>query len=124
MKHDILTGFVLLSLAGSSLATESLCQQKVRDIQHEITLARLHDNLRRVNGLERALTETRAGCNDEQLKTAHQEKINLQRRKIAEREQELREERQQGDDKEKIAKREQKLAEARQTLRQLQASSW
>ncbi len=40
---------------------------------------------------------------------------------MAERERELKEERQDGDDKEKIAKRERKMEEARQELKKLQA---
>lgn len=124
MMHKILLSFALIALSGSALAAESLCQQKEREIQHEIALARQHDNQRRVTGLERALTEARAGCNDEKLKAAHQEKIKIQQQKIAEREQELQEARQGGDDKEKIAKRERKLEEARQALKQLQASPW
>ncbi|MEJ1268722.1 DUF1090 family protein [Pantoea ananatis] len=35
---------------------QSLCQQKEQDIQREIEMAQKHNNQRRVNGLERALT--------------------------------------------------------------------
>ncbi|MFH8135318.1 DUF1090 domain-containing protein [Pantoea osteomyelitidis] len=123
-KHCILLGFALVSLSGSALAAESLCQQKERDIQHEINVARQHDNQRRVNGLERALTEARADCTDGKLKAAQQERIKAQQQKVAEREHELKEERQKGDEKEKIAKRERKLEEARQELKKLQAEPY
>lgn len=124
MKHHLLFGLALFSLSGSLMAAESLCQQKEQDIQHEIAMAKQHNNQRRVNGLERALTEARAGCSDDKLKAAHQTRIKAQREKVAERERELKEERQEGDDKEKIAKRERKLEEARQELKKLQAEPY
>ena len=106
------------------MAAESLCQQKEQDIQHEIAMAKQHNNQRRVNGLERALTEVHANCSDNKLKASHQARIKAQREKVAERERELKEERQDGDDKEKIAKRERKLEEARQELKKLQAEPY
>jgi len=124
MKYQLLLGLALFSLSGSLMAAESLCQQKEQDIQHEIAMAQQHNNQRRVNGLERALTEVRANCSDEKLKAAHQERIKAQQEKVAERERELKEERQDGDDKEKIAKRERKMEEARQELKKLQAEPY
>lgn len=124
MKHQLLLGLALFSLSGSLMAAESLCQQKEQDIQHEIAMAKQHNNQRRVNGLERALTEVRANCSDNKLKASHQARIKEQREKVAERERDLKEERQEGDDKEKIAKRERKLEEARQELKKLQAEPY
>jgi len=124
MKHQLLLGLALFSLSGSLMAADSLCQQKEQDIQHEIAMAKQHNNQRRVNGLERALTEVRANCSDNKLKASHQARIKAQREKVAERERELKEERQEGDDKEKIAKRERKLEEARQELKKLQAEPY
>ncbi|ARF51570.1 DUF1090 domain-containing protein [Pantoea stewartii] len=124
MKNKLLLGIVLFSLSGSLMAAESLCQQKEQDIQHEIEMAKKHNNQRRVNGLERALTEVRAGCTDKKLKASHLEKINAQKQKVAERERELKEERDEGHDKDKITKREHKLEEARQELKKLQAEPY
>ncbi|ORM95133.1 hypothetical protein HA50_17985 [Pantoea cypripedii] len=124
MKRQLLLGAVLFSLSGSLLAAESLCQQKEQDIQREIGMAKQHDNQRRVNGLERALTEVRASCTDEKLKAAHHERIEAQKHDVAERERELKEERQKGNDKEKIAKRERKLEEAQHELKQLEAERY
>jgi len=124
MKHQLLLGLALFSLSGSLMAAESLCQQKEQDIQHEIAMAKQHNNQRRVNGLERALTEVRASCSDNKLKASHQTRIKAQREKVAERERELKEERQEGDDREKIARREHKLEEARQDLKKLQAEPY
>ncbi|NQS87193.1 DUF1090 domain-containing protein [Pantoea allii] len=124
MKHKLLLGMALFSLSGSLMAAQSLCQQKEQDIQREIEMAQKHNNQRRVNGLERALTEVRAGCTDKKLKASHLEKINAQKQKVAEREREFKEERDEGHDKDKIAKREHKLEEARQELKKLQAEPY
>ncbi|QDY43104.1 DUF1090 domain-containing protein [Candidatus Pantoea soli] len=124
MKHQLLLSAVLFSLSGSLLAAESLCQQKEHDIQREIEMAKQHNNQRRVTGLERALTEVRAGCTDKKLKSAHAERIESQKHKVAERERELQEERQDGDDKDKIDKRKRKLEEAQHTLKKLQAEPY
>ena len=120
MKHQLLLGAILFSLSGSLMAAETLCQQKEHDIQREIDMAKQHDNQRRVTGLERALTEVRANCTDERLKSAHSERIAEQKHKISERERELKEERQDGD-KDKIEKRERKLEEAQHELKKLEA---
>ena len=124
MKQQLLLGAILFSLSGSLLAAESLCQQKQQDIQREIEMAKQHDNQRRVTGLERALTEVRAHCTDEKLKSAHAERIEAQQHKVAERERELQQDRQEGKDQEKIGKRERKLEEARQELKKLQAEPY
>ncbi|KTR91442.1 Protein YqjC [Pantoea dispersa] len=124
MKQQLLLGAILFSLSGSLLAAESLCQQKQQDIQREIEMAKQHDNQRRVTGLERALTEVRANCTDEKLKSAHAERIEAQQHKVAERERELQQDRQEGKDQEKIGKRERKLEEARQELKKLQAEPY
>ncbi|WEA06273.1 DUF1090 domain-containing protein [Pantoea dispersa] len=124
MKQQLLLGAILFSLSGSLLAAESLCQQKQQDIQREIEMAKQHDNQRRVTGLERALTEVRANCTDDKLKSAHAERIEAQQHKVAERERELQQDRQEGKDQEKIGKRERKLEEARQELKKLQAEPY
>ncbi|MEN5017028.1 DUF1090 domain-containing protein [Erwinia sp. Eh17-17] len=123
MKYHIILGVSLLTLATFAQA-DTLCRQKEQSIQHEIDMARQHDNQRRVNGLERALTETRASCSDAALKQAHQEKIKQHEKKVAEREQELKQEKAEGDDREKIAKREKKLAEAQHELKEVQAAPY
>lgn len=114
----------LLVLSASSQAAETLCQQKEQDIQREIGMARKHDNQRRVNGLERALTEARANCSDNKLHAAHQQRIQSQQQKIAERERELKDAQHDAKDQKKIAKRQQKLDEARQELKTLQAAPY
>ncbi|WP_067704003.1 MULTISPECIES: DUF1090 domain-containing protein [unclassified Erwinia] len=124
MKYRTILGLSLLTLTTFSHAAASLCQQKEQAIQHEIDLARQHDNQRRVNGLERALTEARAGCTDEKLKSLHQEKIKEHQQKVEERQKELDKEKADGDDRKKITRREQKLAEAKRELKEVQAARY
>lgn len=124
MKRQLILGLALFSLSGSLMAAEALCKQKQQDIQREIEMAKQHHNQRRVNGLERALTEARANCSDDKLEAAHLERINEQKKKLAEREHELKKERQDGDDRKKIARREEKVKEARQELKKLQAEPY
>lgn len=123
MKHQIILGLSLFTLATFAQA-DTLCEQKVQSIQQEIDMAKKHDNQRRVTGLERALTETRANCSDAGLKEAHQEKIKQLENKVAEREQELKQEKAEGNDTKKIAKREKKLAEAQHELKEEQAAPY
>lgn len=124
MKYRTILGLSLLSLTTFAQAADSLCQQKEQGIQHEIEIARQHDNQRRVNGLERALTETRAGCTDEKLSKLHQEKIKEHQQKVEERQKELDREKADGNDSKKIAKREEKLAEAKHELKEVQAAPY
>lgn len=124
MKYCLIAAASLFMLASVAQASDSLCQQKADAIKHEIELAKKHNNQRRVNGLERALTEAQSNCSDKKLRSAHQEKIAAQRAKVKEREHELAEERAKGDDRSKIEKREHKLTEARSELKKLESSSW
>lgn len=124
MKFLAIPAFTLLTLTSFAQAADSLCLQKEQDTQHEIDIARQHNNQRRVNGLERALTEARAGCSDEKLKTLHQQKIKQHQQKVAERQQELEKEKAEGDDSKKIAKREAKLAEAKHELQEVIAAPY
>ncbi len=123
MKYRLL-GLSLFTLTTFAQAEESLCLQKEQDIQHEIDLARQHDNPRRVTGLERALTEARAGCTDAKLRDNHQAKIKAHQQKVDERQKELDREKADGDDGKKIAKREQKLAEAKHELKEVLAAPY
>ncbi len=123
MKLHRLFCFALFSLTSTVHAAESLCIQKEQDIQREIDIAKQHNNQRRINGLERAMTEVQANCTDGKLKTAHQERIKAKQQEVAERERDLKEAHEKGD-QEKIAKRERKLQEERDELKNLQAAPY
>ncbi|WP_437612206.1 DUF1090 domain-containing protein [Erwinia sp. V71] len=123
MKGRYILCAILATFSAGAMAAEPLCLEKERAIQHEIELAKQHQNQRRVNGLERALTEARAGCTDAKLKSAHQSKIKQHEAEIVERERDLQEARAKGD-RDKITKREKKLAEAREELSQAKAAPY
>ncbi|MBP2168391.1 vacuolar-type H+-ATPase subunit I/STV1 [Erwinia toletana] len=123
MKLRYILCSALFSLSGFVQAAEPLCLQKEQAIQHEIDMARKHDNQRRITGLERALTEARAGCTDAKLKSEHQEKIKQHQQEITQREHDLKEARDKGDS-DKITKREKKLAEAREELKSTEAAPY
>lgn len=122
MKYRIAFTITLFALSTSSYAS-TLCQEKERDIQREISYAEKHNNQHRINGLKKALSEVRANCSDSQLRASHQEKIAKQKEEIAERTEDLAEARQKGD-ADKIAKRERKLAEAQSELKELEARDY
>ncbi len=123
MKFRTSLFLALVSFSGFVQAAGPLCMQKEKAIEQEIAAAKQHDNQRRVNGLERALTEVQANCSDEKLKAAHQENIKAKQREVAEREQDLKDAQEDGD-KEKIAKRQRKLQEEREELKALQSAPY
>ncbi|TAI85360.1 DUF1090 domain-containing protein [Pectobacterium versatile] len=119
LSPSIIALSVLLSghaLANTAKQVET-CQQKAQDIQRQIDEARKHGNQNRISGLEKALDGVKNHCTDAGLAEKRQETITEKRKDVAERQQELNESRQKGDDADKILKRERKLAEAEQELR-------
>lgn len=122
MKYRIALAVSLFTLSAGSYAT-TLCQEKEQNIQKEISYAEKHHNQNRINGLNKALSEVRANCSDNQLKTEHQKKIAKQKDEVAQRKRDLAEAKQKGD-ADKISKRERKLAEAQEELKQLQARDY
>ncbi|EFB5310147.1 DUF1090 domain-containing protein, partial [Salmonella enterica subsp. enterica serovar Kentucky] len=101
----------------------SLCQEKEQDIQKEISYAEKHNNQRRIEGLNKALSEVRANCTDSKLRAEHQKKIAEQKKEVAERQRDLAEAKAKGD-ADKIDKRERKLAEAQDELKKLEARDY
>ncbi|WP_312455390.1 DUF1090 domain-containing protein [Pseudescherichia sp.] len=122
MRYRIVLALSLLSLSAASQAV-SLCQEKEQDILREISYAEKHNNQRRVDGLNKALTEVKANCTDSKLRADHQKKIAEQKDEIAERQQDLTEAQQKGD-ADKVTKREHKLKEAQEELRTLEARDY
>ncbi|WP_313773809.1 DUF1090 domain-containing protein [Enterobacter huaxiensis] len=122
MKYRITLALALFSLSTASFAT-SLCQEKEKDIQREISYAEKHNNQHRVDGLKKALSEVKDNCTDSKLRADHQKKIAEQKDEIAERRQDLQEAKEKGD-ADKIAKRERKLQEAQDELKALEARDY
>lgn len=122
MKYRITLALALFSLSTASFAA-SLCQEKEKDIQREISYAEKHNNQHRVDGLKKALSEVKDHCTDSKLRADHQKKIAEQKDEIAERRQDLQEAKEKGD-ADKIAKRERKLQEAQDELKALEARDY
>ncbi|PKH22551.1 hypothetical protein CIG19_11240 [Enterobacterales bacterium CwR94] len=110
---------ILFSASGYALADNPLCQQKVDDIQQQLKEAKAHNNDRKVNGLERALSQVQGSCTDAALQQAHAENIREKQKEVAERQQDLKEAQTKGD-RDDIAKRQKKLDEEREELSTLQ----
>lgn len=122
MKYRIALAITLFTLSAGSYAN-SLCQEKEQDIQKEISYAEKHNNQRRIEGLNKALSEVRANCTDSKLRAEHQKKIAEQKEEVAERQRDLAEAKAKGD-ADKIDKRERKLAEAQDELKKLEARDY
>jgi hypothetical protein len=56
MKYRIALALTLFSLSTASFAT-SLCLEKEKDIQREISYAEKHNNQNRINGLKKRLAK-------------------------------------------------------------------
>ncbi|QMR75313.1 DUF1090 domain-containing protein [Enterobacter sp. RHBSTW-00175] len=122
MKYRITLALALFSLSTASFAT-SLCLEKEKDIQREISYAEKHNNQNRINGLKKALSEVKANCSDKELRASHQKKIAAQKEEVAERRRDLQEAKEKGD-ADKIAKREKKLKEAQDELNALESRDY
>ncbi|EKZ6372116.1 TPA: DUF1090 domain-containing protein [Klebsiella aerogenes] len=122
MKYRIALLLALTSLSASAFAA-SPCQEKEQSIQREISYAEKHHNQHRIDGLNRALQEVRANCNDSKVRAEHQQKIAKQKAEVAERQRDLSEAKQKGD-ADKISKRERKLDEAQQELKALESRDY
>ncbi|AOB27478.1 MULTISPECIES: DUF1090 domain-containing protein [Bordetella] len=90
------------------------CAAKLDRIETELAQARAHGNTGRIKGLEEALAGARH-CDDASLRAERERDVREATDKVAERQRELDEERQEGDPDD-IAKAERKLREAKQDL--------
>lgn len=109
--------------SASAMAAKSQngCEIKKQNIEEQIKYAKQHGNQHRINGLEKALDNVNRYCTPESLYRDSQKDVAEKTKKVQEREVELQEEKQKGDDRSKIEKRERKLAEAQEALKQAQA---
>jgi len=122
MTYRTVLALALVSLSAGAYAS-SPCLEKQQDIQREIRYAEKHHNQSRIDGLNKALREVKAKCNDSQLRADHQKKIDKQKDEIAERRRELDEAKAKGD-ADKISKREHKLNEAQEELKALESRDY
>jgi hypothetical protein len=107
-----------LAVGASDIPTElpkSACGIKIENIEKELARAQQQKNNSRIQGLEKALSETRTNCTDDDLEASRQKKLKEKREKIEERENDLLEKVEEGDP-DGIAKAQRKLGEAQQEL--------
>ncbi|EMI5490550.1 DUF1090 domain-containing protein [Providencia stuartii] len=120
----IATTTTVLLLTGTSAfaATnkQNGCDIKKQKIETQIDYAKKHGNTHRIAGLQRALDNVNTYCTPESLYRDSQKNVAQKQEKVQEREAELLEEKETGDNA-KIAKRERKLEEAKAELKEAQA---
>lgn len=122
-KLLVITTASLLCFASSSVMaakTQNGCEIKKQKIEEQISYAKQHGNQYRVRGLEEALDNVNRYCTPESLYRDSQKNVAEKTEKVQEREAELLEEKQKGNDASKIKKRERKLAEAQAELKEAQ----
>ncbi len=123
MKLRLSTLFALPVIAFSSAAFAApqpeSCVTKQQEIQTQLDYAHQHNNKNQIEGLQKALSESKAHCTDAGLKAENARHVAEKQQKVHEREQELKEAQATGDNK-KIAKKQKKLEEAQTELREAQ----
>jgi len=98
------------------------CATKRQVIEEKIEAARQSGNSRELEGLQKALGNVDAHCDDATLHRERLASVEEARQEVQEREMDLREAMGKGD-QEKIAKRQAKLAESRAELEQAEAEA-
>lgn len=120
MRYRTLSILFLTTLVVSGVSHASYnCQEKQYHIQRQIEYARQHGNIHRVAGLQQALEESKRHCSTNYLQDKHQHKVAKKQLKVQERENELKQAQQLGDQK-KIAKKQKKLRQAQTKLLEAQ----
>lgn len=109
----------MLLLSMQSYAAPVGCAAKKQEVENQITYAREHNNTHRIAGLQKALRELEAHCDDPQLLKQRQLKITEKENKVAERQAELKRAHETGDLK-KMAQKQKKLDRAREELQDAQ----
>lgn len=110
---------IALSSTAFAASQSETCATKQQEIQTQLDYAQQHNNKNQINGLQKALSESKANCTDASLKADNARHVTEKQQKVQEREQELKEAQATGDN-EKIAKKQKKLDEAQTELREAQ----
>lgn len=114
----LLASATLLS-AQANAADTTGCAAKREHLQQQIEEAKAQGNRDRQAGLEEALSQVRANCDDASLSKSREEKVLEAEHEVRTREAELKKALSK-DDPEKVEKRKAKLAEAHDELREAQ----
>lgn len=99
------------------------CDAKRSSIENEITFARAHGNVKRVEGLETALAQMNANCTDAMLRSDAQRKVDAAEKKLSERQHDLQEAKASGKSSKKIAEKQRKVDESHAELEQAQTEA-
>lgn len=107
----------LLSISTVNAEVLKGCAAKKQDIETQLKYAQSRGNTHGIKGLEKALKENIAKCNDSSLKYEREQKVLEKQRKVSKLELELQKEKQKGDTR-KIMKKQTKLQNAQQELKE------
>lgn len=119
LRHAVSVALLglLASTAQAAETTKTLtgCAAKRDEIQQQIEHAKAAGNSAQQAGLEKALSEVKNNCTDEQLEKSREQKVLDAQHEVKKRESDLQKAMSKGDP-EKIDSRKNKLAEARKEL--------
>ena len=107
----------LLSISTVNAEVLKGCAAKKQDIETQLKYAQSRGNTYDNKGLEKALKENIAQCNDSSLKYEREQKVLEKQRKVSKLELELQKEKEKGDTR-KIMKKQTKLQNAQQELKE------
>ncbi|MEG1695931.1 MAG: DUF1090 domain-containing protein [Acinetobacter sp.] len=107
----------LLSISTVNAEVLKGCAAKKQDIETQLKYAQSRGNTHEIKGLEKALKENIAKCNDSSLKYEREQKVLEKQRKVSKLELELQKEKEKGDAR-KIMKKQTKLQNAQQELKE------
>ncbi|KAA0889949.1 DUF1090 domain-containing protein [Pusillimonas sp. ANT_WB101] len=110
---------LLFGLVGPALAASPACERKEVEIKNQIQHAKENNNMHRVRGLEKALSQVQAHCTDAALIKDKKEDIAEQQEDIDELLEEIQQKQSEGQ-YDKVQKLERKLGREREELQSLQ----
>ena len=109
---------IMMGTFAQAAQAESICGNKIAQLEKQLAIAKQHNNTGKAAGLERALEKVRTWCTDENELSEAEVKMFEKQEKVAERQDELDKAVAKGDAQKKIEKRKQKLTEAQGELRE------
>ncbi|HEX7813703.1 DUF1090 domain-containing protein [Dyella sp.] len=116
MKHLAFVFAAAMAFPGLVFAQSPGCEAKRQALETELAYAQAHGNTAREQGLRTALSHVESHCTEESLRSAAQQKVAKAQAKLAEREHDLQQAKDQGKSPKKIADRQRKVDEAHEAL--------
>lgn len=109
---------IMVTTYALTVRAESICGNKIAQLEKQLAIAKQHNNAGKAAGLERALEKVRTWCTDENELAEAEVKVFEKQEKVVQRQEELDKAVAKGDAQKKLEKRRQKLAEAQGELRE------